>query len=109
MHKAAGEAVQRARSGRGPTLIECRTYRLRPHAEGMPSTGYRTREEVEEWRARCPIESFGARLLSEGIANQEQLDQIDAEVAATIEEARSFADDSPWPDASTVADHLYSA
>ena len=55
IHAAAGEAVQRARAGGGPTLLECRTYRTRPHAEGMGDFGYRTREEVEEWKTRCPI------------------------------------------------------
>src|SRR5437879_5742468 len=52
---AAGEAARRARNGAGPTLLECRTYRTRPHAEGMGDFGYRTRDEVEEWKTRCPL------------------------------------------------------
>src|ERR1041384_6822263 len=52
---AAAEAVQRARPGGGPTLIECKTYRTRPHSEGMGDYTYRTREEVAAWRERCPI------------------------------------------------------
>src|ERR1700722_4825476 len=55
IHTAAGKAPQRARPGGGPTLLECRTYRTRPHAEGMGDFSYRTREEVEEWKTRCPI------------------------------------------------------
>src|SRR5882672_6546293 len=55
IHKAADDAVRRARRGEGPTLLECRTYRTRPHAEGMGDFTYRTREEVEEWKTRCPI------------------------------------------------------
>ena len=55
VHEAAGEAVRRARRGDGPTLLECRTYRTRAHAEGMRDAGYRTREEVDAWKARCPI------------------------------------------------------
>ena len=61
IHAAAGEAIDRARSGDGPTLLECRTYRTRPHAEGMGDFAYRTREEVEEWKTRCPIRRFGRR------------------------------------------------
>src|SRR4051812_28514665 len=53
---AAEEAVRRARAGEGPTLIECKTYRTRPHAEGMGDFTYRTRAEVEEWKARCPLQ-----------------------------------------------------
>jgi len=55
VYEAAGEAVNRARSGGGPTLLECKTYRLRPHAEGMRDAGYRTKEEIEEWRKKDPI------------------------------------------------------
>src|SRR3954454_16309696 len=61
---AAGDAVRRARSGDGPTLLECRTYRTRPHAEGMGDFGYRTREEVDSWRDRCPIGRLRDRLLA---------------------------------------------
>src|SRR5687768_14797853 len=56
IHQRAGEAIARARQGDGATLIECKTYRTRPHAEGMGDFGYRTREEVEEWKTRCPIQ-----------------------------------------------------
>ena len=63
VYQTAGEALQRARSGGGPTLIECKTYRTRPHAEGMRDGGYRTPEEVDSWKARDPIEVFHRRLL----------------------------------------------
>ena len=53
--RAAGEAVCRARAGGGPTLLECKTYRTRPHSEGMGDYTYRTRDEVADWRERCPI------------------------------------------------------
>src|SRR5919199_1661634 len=55
VHDAAGEAVRRARAGAGPTLLECRTYRTRPHAEGMGDFTYRTREEVDAWKRKDPI------------------------------------------------------
>jgi 2-oxoisovalerate dehydrogenase E1 component len=106
--EAAGEAVRRARSGEGPTLLECRTYRLRPHSEGMRDAGYRTAQEVAEWKARCPIQRFENKLLGDGLANHPDLDQIEAEVNALVEDAVAFAENSPWPDRATVTDHLYS-
>ena len=108
VHVAAGEAVRRARAGDGPTLLECRTYRTRSHAEGMRDAGYRTPEEVAEWKTRDPIARFRERLLAEGLAGEEDLAPIDAAVQALVEEARRFADASPWPDPATVLDHVYS-
>src|SRR5712671_3822585 len=78
--EAAGEAVARARSGGGPTPLECRTYRTRAHAEGMGDYTYRTREEVAAWRERCPIRRYRAELMERGQAGATELDTIDAEV-----------------------------
>ncbi len=108
VHEAAGEAVRRARSGDGPTLLECRTYRIRPHSEGMSDTGYRTAEEIAEWKARCPIRRFEDKLLGDGLAARSDLDEIDAEVVTLVEDAAAFAESSPWPDETTVADYIYS-
>jgi 2-oxoisovalerate dehydrogenase E1 component len=120
VHELAGEAVERARSGGGPTLLEFKTYRTRPHAEGMGDFGYRSREEVEEWKARCPIRQFRERVLyspsnytsaeGDGASQHvtaEDLDAIDAEVAAEIAEAQQFAEKSPWPDPATATAHVY--
>ena len=104
---AAGEAVQRARSGGGPSLVECRTYRTRPHAEGMGDGGYRSREEIERWRERDPIPLLAHALVDESPAAAEDLEAIAAEVGAEIEEAAAFAESSPWPDPATVGDHVY--
>jgi 2-oxoisovalerate dehydrogenase E1 component len=108
VYSAARDAVQRARSGRGPTLLECKTYRTRPHAEGMGDFGYRTREEVEKWKTRSPLQHLRDRLVSQG-GNGEpaSLDAIDAEVAQLADEAHHFAEQSPWPEPQTVADHVY--
>ncbi len=106
IYRAAGEAVQRARAGQGPTLLECRTYRTRAHSEGMRDTGYRTRDEVDAWKARDPIELARKLILAEGLALPEQLEALDAEVTALTEEAHEFARNSPWPDPATVAEHL---
>lgn len=91
VYRAAGEAVRRARSGGGPTLLECKTYRVRAHSEGMREAGYRTMEEIAAWKARCPIKQFEAALLESKVATPAELDQIDAEAKAMAEEAAAFA------------------
>src|SRR5947208_3082907 len=98
---AAGEAIARARSGGGPTLFECKTYRTRPHAEGMGDFTYRTRAEVEEWKLKCPIERLRAAC---GVA---ELDAIDAEAQKEVEDAHRTAEASAWPDTATAATHVY--
>ena len=106
--EVAREAVARARSGGGATLIECKTYRTRAHAEGMGDFTYRTREEVEQWKQRCPIESLRERMLTEfGIA-EPTIREIESEVTSLIAEARKFSETSPLPDASTASEHVYS-
>lgn len=109
VHAAAAEAVQRARTGGGPTLLECRTYRTRPHAEGMGDFTYRTRDEVEAWKKRCPIETLRGTLLAAGLATAEELDALDAEVRQQADDALAFAEKSPWPDPVTATHHVYAA
>lgn len=108
VRRVAEQAVARARRGEGPTLIECKTYRTRPHAEGMADFGYRTREEVEAWKQRCPIVRL-RRLLVEGEEPgvAAELEKIDEDVRALVREARDFAEQSPWPDPKTAARHVY--
>ena len=108
VYQVAGEAVRRARAGAGPTLIECKTYRLRGHAEGMRDVGYRTAEEVEEWRQRCPIKRLRERLLADGTAGSAAIDQVEAEVEAVVEDALEFAKNSPWPDPATATTQIIS-
>jgi len=107
IYDVAGEAVRRARTGKGPTLIECRTYRTRAHSEGMGDFTYRTREDVDQWKERCPIARLKSRLLSDGTATADELDAITDEVAQQIADAAKFAEGSPWPDPRTAADHIY--
>ncbi|HZS91341.1 MAG TPA: thiamine pyrophosphate-dependent dehydrogenase E1 component subunit alpha [Chloroflexota bacterium] len=109
VYEVAGEAVRRARAGDGPTLIECRTYRTRSHAEGQRDLGYRTAEEVEEWKARNPIKRFRDYLLSGGVADEDELSAIDDDVKAVVADALQFATASPWPDPASALDHVYSA
>ena len=105
--EVAQEAVARARSGGGATLIECKTYRTRPHAEGMGDFMYRTREQVEEWKRKCPIASLRGRLLNEFGVDEPTLQSIESEIQALVAESRAFAESSPLPDPSTAAMNVY--
>ena len=105
--RVAREAVQRARSGGGPTLIECKTYRTRPHAEGMGDYTYRTREEVNAWRERCPIKRLRASLNADAELDATELDTIDAEILAIVEAATQAAEQAPLPDGATATQHVY--
>jgi 2-oxoisovalerate dehydrogenase E1 component len=105
IYRVAAEAVARARSGGGPTLIECKTYRTRAHAEGMGDFTYRTKEEVAAWKERCPI----ARLRTENGATIDQFNAVDQEVVGLVKEARDFAERSEVPPARTATTHVYSA
>ena len=107
VYEAAEEAVQRARGGEGPTLIECRTYRTRAHAEGMRDAGYRTQEEVEEWKTRDPITRYNEWLLENEEAGPETLAGIEAEVKGMVADAEEFARNSPWPEPDTVSAHVF--
>jgi 2-oxoisovalerate dehydrogenase E1 component len=109
VHEAAGAAVRRARAGRGPTLLECRTYRTRPHAEGMRDAGYRTSEEIDAWKTRDPIMFLKERVLAREIATEEEFDAIDAEIKAVVAEALDFATNSPYPDPSTATKFIFSS
>ena len=108
VYAAAGEAVARARAGGGPTLIECRTYRTRAHAEGMRDAGYRTQEEIATWKERDPIKLLRDKLQAGGLATEADLASIDAEIKALVEEAGKFAEASPMPDPATVSQHVFS-
>ena len=104
----AGEAISRARAGGGPTLIECKTYRTRAHAEGMGDFSYRTHEEVEAWKTRCPIQRLRQKLFDDRTTTAAELDAIDTEIQQLVRDARQFAETSPWPDPATAAKHVYS-
>jgi pyruvate dehydrogenase E1 component alpha subunit len=107
VYETAGEAIARARSGDGPTLIECRTYRYVGHHEGDPGTDYRTREEIEQWKKRDPIRLFREHLLENKLATQDALDGSDKEAKAIIQDAIEFADQSPWPTPGEVATNVF--
>lgn len=106
IQRVAGEALARARAGEGPTLLECKTYRTRAHAEGMGDFTYRTRDDVEAWKKRCPITCLRALAPTVGVTLQ-QLDALDAEVATLVQQARVAAEASSVPDGATATAHVY--
>lgn len=107
VHGAALQAVKRARQGEGATLIECRTYRTRPHSEGMGDFTYRTREEVESWKTRCPILGFRQRMIDAGLATEEELTALDAQLLEKAAESFRLASADPLPAATTATRHTY--
>ena len=107
IHRVAGEAIERARGGGGPTLIECKTYRTRAHAEGMGDFTYRTKEDVEDWKTRCPIQRLRRHLLAEDLTAADELDAIEGEVRDLIEESHQFAEASEFPSGETATEHVY--
>jgi 2-oxoisovalerate dehydrogenase E1 component len=109
VYEAAAEAISRARAGRGATLLECKTYRTRAHAEGMGDFGYRTKDEVQEWKNRCPIKHLRHYLLETTTVGATELDAIEKEVAAQVEAAHVAAEASPMPGKETAAQHIFSA
>jgi len=105
---AVKEAVDRARRGEGPSLIEVVTYRFNEHSEGLRlGVDYRDAKEKEEWLAKDPIVIFRNYLLAEGVATEAELDAIHAAVEAEVEDAFEFSQSSPFPDPSTAFDDLY--
>jgi pyruvate dehydrogenase E1 component alpha subunit len=96
--EAVMEATQRARAGEGPTLIECKTYRIRGHSKSDRNR-YRTKEEIEEWQAKDPIRHFELALIARGILAEGEADAIrgaaEAEIAQAIEFARNGTDPIP--------------
>ena len=110
MHEAVTEAVARARSGQGPSLIEGRTYRYYEHSLGLNRIvrdPYRQEEELEEWRRRDPILIHKEVLLSQNVATQAEIDEMEAEVVAQIDEATEFARQSPYPEPGALFDDMY--
>jgi pyruvate dehydrogenase E1 component alpha subunit len=99
VYDATRRAVERARKQSQPTLLEVRTYRFMGHSMSDPLHGvYRTKDEVEEQKARDPITQLAGKLKDDGVIDQPGLDAMDAEVMAEVEGSVKFADESPDPD-----------
>ena len=108
VHCAAATAFERARAGDGPTLLECKTYRTRPHSEGMGDFTYRTKEDVESWKKRCPIQRFRASLISLKSASDSELAEVESGIVERVAHAQAESEAAPWPEASSASTHVYS-
>lgn len=104
--EAVALAVERARRGEGPSLVECKTYRYYGHSRSDPRA-YRTKEEEENWHDRDPIQRFGKLLLAEGVATQEELDQVEQLAEEAIQKSVDFALASPMPSPSELYEDVY--
>jgi 2-oxoisovalerate dehydrogenase E1 component len=108
VYALVGEAVERARRGEGPTLLECLTYRWFGHHEGDPGTSYRTKEEVATWRKSDPILKLRELAIAESWATEAEFDKLDAVARQVVDDAAAHAVKSPQPDISTALDHVFS-
>jgi pyruvate dehydrogenase E1 component alpha subunit len=106
VHACVTEALRKAREDREPQLVEAVTYRFRGHSMADPEE-YRTKEQVEEWRKRDPINVFKARLVEDGVLSEEDAEKIDARAMKRIDEAVEFADNSPFPELDSLYDDIY--
>lgn len=102
---AANTAVERAREGDGPSLIEAKTYRFRPHAEVIPER--RPEDEIERWQERDPVDIYQNYLLDEDFINESELETLRADLQSKIDEAFEFVHDDPDPE-EDVMYHVYS-
>lgn len=106
VHTAMDEAVQRARRGDGPTFLELRTYRYRGHSMSDPAK-YRSKEEVEEYKAKDPIEVVRKAILDHKYADQAWIESIEAKIKQLVDDSVKFAEESPYPDASEIYKDVY--
>jgi pyruvate dehydrogenase E1 component alpha subunit len=105
---AADAAVTAVRAGGGPHFLELRTYRFRPHSMFDPEL-YRSKAEVEEWKRRCPIAAWSARLREAGLLDDAMLAALEAEVRAEVEDAVAFAEAGTWEPVADLERWVYSA
>jgi pyruvate dehydrogenase E1 component alpha subunit len=106
VHEAVARAVKRAREGDGPTLLEIKTYRYKGHSISDPQK-YRTKEEVDEYKQKDPIQTVLQTILTKKYATQEEIDAINKRVNDTVTESVKFAEESPWPNDDEVYKDIY--
>lgn len=106
VHEAVAKASKHVRAGKGPYLLEFRTYRYKGHSMSDPAK-YRTKKEVETYKAKDPVEQVRTTILKEGIATQKEIDAIDSKVRDIVAESVKFAEDSKFPDPSEAFMDVY--
>jgi len=99
VYLSSAEAIERARQGEGPTLLEYKTYRWRGHHEGDPNQGgrYRTKEDIQAWVENCPIKRLEAYLTKNKVMTKKQMQAVWDEVEKEIDDSIEFAEQSPFP------------
>ena len=106
VRKVAGEAIENARNGKGPALIECKTYRYRGHSR-FETPNYRTKEELKLWQQRDPIVLFADHLSKEYGVKEDELEKIDVGIDAVMEAAVKFSEQSPDPKARDYEKYIF--
>ena len=106
VYRETEEAIKRAKKGNGPTFLESKTYRWRGHWEGDPQP-YRTRDEIEVWRQRCPIQRFRSYSIKCGLMTEERCDEINSDVNRELDDAVEFARNSPFPEPEEALEDVY--
>lgn len=106
VHNAIHEAVEKARLGEGPTFLEIRTYRYKGHSMSDPGK-YRSKEEVEEYKMRDPVETTRQKILENKYATEKELEEIDLAIEDEIAACVQFAEESPYPEDSAVFEDIY--
>ncbi|MCB0396224.1 MAG: pyruvate dehydrogenase (acetyl-transferring) E1 component subunit alpha, partial [Flavobacteriales bacterium] len=106
VHEAIAEAAERARKGEGPTLLEIKTYRYKGHSMSDPQK-YRTKEEVEKYKAIDPIETVLNKIRKDKMATDKAIEDIQKKVNKEVDEAVKFAEESPFPDPSELYKDVY--
>jgi pyruvate dehydrogenase E1 component alpha subunit len=112
VYKAAKEAVERARKGLGPTLLECQTYRYYGHMGGWPIEPfwvkeYRTKVEIADWHARDPIIQLKAKIIRDKLLAEKELEALDVSIGKEIDDAVEFAENSPSPAPEDALEDIY--
>lgn len=106
VHKSVARAAERARKGEGPTLLEFRTYRYKGHSMSDPQK-YRTKDEVEGYKQRDPVEVVRKVLLDKKFATEKDIEAIEQKVASQVEESVKFAEESPYPEPAEAFTEVY--
>ena len=106
VHKAVAEAAERARVGKGPSLLEFRTYRYKGHSMSDPAK-YRTKEEVAAYKKQDPLEQVKNTILKQKFAKEDDLQKIEAKIKDIVNESVKFAEESPYPDPSELFKDVY--
>jgi pyruvate dehydrogenase E1 component alpha subunit len=106
VHDAIAEAAERARKGEGPTFLEIRTYRYRGHSMSDPAK-YRTKEELEAYKAKDPLERVKDTIIKNKYANEAWFDEMELKIETTVNDAVDFSENSPFPDPEALFEDVY--